>query len=62
MAAIILLWFSLHPDPASQEGVTVTTIQVMLYVVGAMSVVAFVWTTLAARRRRAKRRHPQTNA
>ena len=39
-----------------------TSIQIMLYVVGALSVIAFVWDTVDARRRRTKRRHPGTEA
>ena len=39
-----------------------TSIQIMLYVVGAMSVVAFVWATLDARRRKAKSRNSRTEA
>lgn len=33
-----------------------TNLQIMLYIVGAMSVIAFVWATVDARRRRAKRK------
>ena len=37
-----------------------TSIQVMLYVVGAMSIIAFVWATVDARRRKAKRKQSGT--
>ena len=33
-----------------------SNIQIMLYTVGALSIIAFVWATLDARRRRAKRK------
>ena len=39
-----------------------TSIQIMLYVVGALSVIAFVWATVDARRRRTKRSPPGTEA
>ena len=37
-----------------------SNIQLMLYAVGALSVIAFVWATLDARRRNAKRNNSQT--
>lgn len=39
-----------------------TNIQLMLYSVGAMSIIAFAWATLDARRRKAKRNKSQTEA
>ena len=37
-----------------------TNIQIMLYTVGALSIVALVWATLDARRRNAKHKRSQT--
>jgi len=39
-----------------------TSIQIMLYVVGAMSVIAFVWATVDARRRKTRRKQAGTDA
>lgn len=39
-----------------------TSIQIMLYVVGAMSVIAFVWATLDARRQKTKHRNSPPGA
>ena len=39
-----------------------TSIQIMLYVVGAMSIIAFVWATVDARRRKTKRKQSSTEA
>ena len=47
-------------DTPSQEEEKVSNIQIMLYTVGALSIIAFVWATLDARRRRAKRNKAQT--
>ena len=39
-----------------------TNIQLILYSVGAMSIIAFIWATVDSRRRRAKRKNSQTEA